>query len=129
VTCASLGVVGDALAQTIDKKAKASAAAAAAAASSGGKKNKGGSAAAAVAPSAGYDFARTVGLALSTTFFCSPNTVQLMTASMVHVTASMVRVTNLTPGSECAPTRGLGSARTTLSSTDRYNTSGTPRSR
>jgi hypothetical protein len=48
-------------------------------------------------------------LALFTTLFCSQNTVQLMTASMFHVT-------NLTPGSECnsmrwSPRRrGWGSA-------------------
>jgi hypothetical protein len=35
-----------------------------------------------------------LGLALFTTLFCSQNTVQLMTASKVHVS-------NLTPGSEC----------------------------
>jgi hypothetical protein len=42
--------------------------------------------------------AAVVGLALVITSFCSQNTVQLMTDSMVHVI-------NLTPGSECNPTR------------------------
>lgn len=55
VTCASLGVVGDAIAQSMNKKASAAAAAAAAASSSGGKQN----AASAPAAATGYDFART----------------------------------------------------------------------
>lgn len=60
VTCASLGVVGDIIAQSMNKKASATAAAAAAAASSsGGKKNAASVSYSAPAAATGYDFART----------------------------------------------------------------------
>jgi hypothetical protein len=56
-----------------------------------------------------------VGATLHHVIIVSQNTVQLMTASIVHVTGSIddsrygVHVTNLTPpGSECSPTSGPG---------------------